>query len=329
MGLRSKPLYIFPIILGMVKVVYDEICLTHIQDYGHPERPERITETLKKIKNEAWVEIVPSQKFPENVLLHDEEYIDYVKTFRGHMTGDTIVRNNTYELAFNSVCCALTAVKHRGFSLSRPPGHHAGRNFGGGFCYFNNIAIAAHELTKEGKKVFILDWDLHHGNGTQDIVEGRKDIFYLSLHQGWIYPGTGDLEDSHDNIIDLPMPAGAGNQTYLEAFDEIIVPALHHFSPDFILVSHGSDAHWRDPLGSLELTSDVYGVFTQRVLECSKNIAILLEGGYDLQALAESNLAILRALHRENIEPTMSPSERRGDVVKMRRFLKDRYEFLG
>jgi acetoin utilization deacetylase AcuC-like enzyme len=312
----------------MVKVVYDEICLSHIQDYGHPERPERIVETLKKIQDFSWVEIVSSEKFSENVLLHDEEYIEYVKTFRGYMTGDTIVRSNTYELALNSVYCALTAVRCKGFSLSRPPGHHAGRNFGGGFCYFNNIAIAAHELTKEGKKVLILDWDLHHGNGTENIVGGRKDIFYISLHQGWIYPGTGNLEDSHDNIIDLPMPSGAGNQTYLDAFDEIIVPAIHHFNPDFILVSHGSDAHWRDPLGSLELTSDAYGVFTQKVCEYTKNIAILLEGGYDLQALAESNLAILKALQGKNVELTKSPSEIKADVAKMKRFLKNRYEFL-
>jgi acetoin utilization deacetylase AcuC-like enzyme len=195
-----------------------------------------------------------------------------------------------------------------GFALVRPPGHHALRNQAMGFCLFNTMAIGAEYLkrTYDTKKVLIMDWDVHHGNGTQDAFYDDPSVLFISTHQFPFYPGSGAVNEVGVNAgegytINIPLPAGCADAEYLRVFDEVIVPAAEKFQPEWILVSAGFDPHRRDPLGGMDVTEEGFGAMAQKLLVLGEKfadgrVAFLLEGGYDLAGLRDSVVAVLDAM---------------------------------
>lgn len=216
---------------------------------------------------------------------------------------DTLVRPDTYEIAALSAECGVDAVKYSrekgkpAFALTRPPGHHAGPDYGMGFCYFNNISIAAEHLLNTGdQSIAIVDFDVHHGNGTEDVFGNRADVLYISTHQAGIFPGTGSVDflgndDGKGFTINIPLPSGCGDSTFHSAYSKVITPIVRQFRPDAILVSFGVDGHYRDPLASLSLSSNGHLAMAKELLllskECGNRITFFLEGGYDVPALSE------------------------------------------
>ncbi|MEW5995557.1 MAG: histone deacetylase, partial [Candidatus Zixiibacteriota bacterium] len=211
------------------------------------------------------------------------------------------------------------------FALIRPPGHHATKARGGGFCYFNNVAVMVKRLREGGlQRAFILDWDAHHGNGTQDIFYDDPSILYMSIHQHphTLYPGTGHVEETGSGggegcNVNVPLQPGAGDAEYAAVMRELFLPLTEQFQPEIVVVSAGFDAHARDPLTALQLSSDSYGWMTAAVVAQAKKICggkavFLLEGGYDLHALSEGVVNVVRAMQGERFNP---PKENRPPVI--------------
>ena len=288
-------------------IVHHERYHEHRQTIGHPESPERLDSIVARLKAERlWNGILTPEPVGRSLLekVHTPQYIDSVRDFgEGFMDPDTYVRPRTYDIALlaagGTVLAAEKALGTGGpaIALVRPPGHHAGSYHGGGFCYFNNAAVAAEALLRRVKKVAIVDYDLHHGNGTNDIFYSRDDVLYISTHQTGIFPGTGYLEDLGDGKgegynICIPLPGGSGDATFELFVKKILSPVLTAFEPGAIIVSIGGDAHYMDPLGGLALTSPGYVAISDGLLALSRKlcggaIAFTLEGGYNLRALAE------------------------------------------
>lgn len=296
---------------------------------GHPERPERV-EAIKNVLLDRgwWGEHTKVGPYPisEDVLyaIHDERYLNELERISiagQHYDMDTYTTPASWDLAFKAAGGAVAIADKvwsrevkRGFALTRPPGHHATSRRAMGFCLLNNVALAAEYLVQEyhAKKIAIIDIDLHHGNGTQDIFFNRGDIFYISTHQYPHYPGTGALNEIGDGNgkgtnANLPMPPMSGDQAFRTAFEEIIFPLLDSYQPEMILVSYGFDSHWRDPLGYLLLTSGAYGQIISALRKwadknCNGRIALFLEGGYDLEAAKSCSLAVVAALIEESID---------------------------
>ena len=279
----------------------------HRQTIGHPERPERLDAIVERLKREGlWKDVLTPEPVDLELLkkVHTAEYIDSVKDFgEGFMDHDTYIRPETYSIALlaagGTVLSARKALETEkpAFALVRPPGHHAGSYHGGGFCYFNNVAVAAEALREKVGRVAIVDLDLHHGNGTHDIFYSRRDVLYISTHQGGIYPGTGIPEDLGKGEglgfnICVPLPGLSGDATFELFSKRIMRPVLAKYRPDAILVSLGADAHYMDPLGGLSLTSPGYVFLANELLDLSRTLCggvlcFTLEGGYHLGALAE------------------------------------------
>lgn len=292
-------------------------------EIGHPERPERV-ESIKTAleENNYWSEYphLDSITVPEEVLLaiHTPDYLKALEEVcrKGiHYDADTYTRPESWELAHNSVGGAAAVASavwdgsaQRGFALNRPPGHHATSQRAMGFCLLNNVAIAAQNLVQlyGAQRLAIIDLDLHHGNGTQDIFYFREDVFYLSTHQYPHYPGTGWLNETGDGpgemqTANIPIPPYSGDYAFFTVMDEVILPLLDRFQPEMILVSYGFDPHFADPLGSLQLTSKGYGKLIKSLVlwadeNCQGRISLYLEGGYDLIAAKECSLAVVAAL---------------------------------
>lgn len=292
---------------GDVAIFYNEEFLGHVQGPLHPESPERLRGIILKLKQHGlWKEVIPSKTGSKEhlMLVHDEDYIDFIKTCgECAITLDTAVHPETYDIAALSAECAIDAVKFSkaerrpSFALTRPPGHHAGRDYGMGFCYFNNIAIAARYLLEEGdRRIAIVDIDVHHGNGTEEIFAESPNVLYVSTHQLGIFPGTGRADYVGDGegegfTFNMPFQSGCGDSTFDVAFAEVISPVVRAFKPDAILVSWGMDTHYKDPLASLTLSSDGHLREASELLrlakECHNRLTFILEGGYDVPALSE------------------------------------------
>jgi len=287
---------------------------------GHPEKIDRVTSVIdnfKRLDNKNLIWKKPS-KFDRSILevTHNSDYINFVeKSFPkkglSFLDGDTIISPGSKEAtsdAVGSIIAAIDGVQNKEFKNAfcavRPPGHHAEKNKAMGFCIYNNVAVGANYLINKYKlkKVAIIDFDVHHGNGTQDIFYNNEKVLYISTHQYPYYPGSGtnDEKGKFNNILNIPLPAGTTSEEYLNAY-EFVLKKIKEFKPEFILLSAGFDAHKDDPLAQLQLESKDFYSITRRTLELSKQycdgkVVSILEGGYDLLALQESTEMHVKAL---------------------------------
>jgi len=287
---------------------------------GHPEKIDRVTaiiDNFKKIDNKELIWKKPA-KFDQSFLIntHSSEYIGLVsKSFPesglAFLDGDTVVSPGSKEAtkdAVGSIITAIDGVKQKEFKNAfcavRPPGHHAEKDKAMGFCIYNNVAVGANYLIEKYKysKVAIIDFDVHHGNGTQDIFYDNEKVLYISTHQYPYYPGSGSEKEKgkFNNILNIPLEAGTTAEEYLNAYENVL-KKLKEFKPEFLLFSAGFDAHIDDPLAQLRLSSEDFYHLTKRTLEISKsicngNVVSILEGGYDLKALQDSTKRHVDAL---------------------------------
>ena len=287
---------------------------------GHPEKIDRVTaiiDNFKKLDNKNLIWKKPS-KFEKSLLdiTHSSDYIHFVqesfpKKGFSFLDGDTIISPGSKEAtsdAVGSIIAAIDGVQNKEFKNAfcavRPPGHHAEKKKAMGFCIYNNIAVGANYLIDKYKldKIAIIDFDVHHGNGTQDIFYNNEKVLYISTHQFPFYPGSGTEQEKgkYNNIFNVPLPAGTSSEEYLNAY-EFVLKKIEEFKPEFILLSAGFDAHKDDPLAQFQLESKDFYEITKRTLELSKlhcngKVVSILEGGYDLNALKESTTMHVNAL---------------------------------
>jgi len=292
----------------------------HNTGNGHPEKIDRVTtiiDNFKKLDNKNLLWKKPS-KFSKSLLeiTHNSDYISFVersfpKKGLSFLDGDTIVSPGSKEAtsdAVGSIIAAIDGVQNNEFKNAfcavRPPGHHAEKNKAMGFCIYNNVAVGANYLIDKYRlnKIAIIDFDVHHGNGTQDIFYDNEKILYISTHQYPFYPGSGTEQEKgkYNNILNIPLPAGTTSEEYLNAY-EYVLKRIDEFKPEFILLSAGFDAHKDDPLAQFQLESKDFYEITKRTLGLSKlycdgKVVSILEGGYDLLALQESTEMHVKAL---------------------------------
>lgn len=305
--------------------IYHPDYLNHDTGPKHPERPNRLIACHAKLKqSDVWDKLFHIDPNPATIqqigYAHKPGYSDYIRQhceLEIPTAFDTIVTSESFDIALLSTGGVLSAAKavatgqvKNAFAMVRPPGHHATPGQSMGFCLFNNIAITARYLQREHGvgKVAIVDWDVHHGNGTQDIFYEDEAVFFFSIHQSPLYPGTGSQYEkgsgkARGTTCNVPVPAWSDDDDYILAFNDILIPALRDFSPEFILISAGFDAHYLDLLSQTNLTADGFAELTDLVLDtadeiASGNVVSALEGGYSLDGLSESVVAHVERLTR-------------------------------
>ncbi len=300
-------------------IITTESYLNHDTGQGHPERADRVSviiEHLKKDKKLIWKKPL---KFDTKYLkiAHKSDFIDEVensfpKKGLHFLDGDTIVSPGSRQASSDAVASIITAIDSvqskefkNVFCPVRPPGHHAEKDKAMGFCIYNNVAVGAHYLIEKYKlnRIAIIDFDVHHGNGTQDIFYENQKVLYISTHQYPFYPGTGSVNEKgkYNNILNIPLPAGTNSEEYLNAYEHVL-KKLGKFKPEFLLFSAGFDAHADDPLAQFMLKSEDFYIITKRTLavankSINNKVVSILEGGYDLNALKESTEMHLKALN--------------------------------
>ncbi len=288
----------------------------------HPERADRIVAIDRELTRREWLgwERLESPAVDRRTLnaVHPVPYVDAIEAASagggGHLDADTVISEGSFEAALHGAGGAVALVDllldgsaPTGFSAHRPPGHHATRTRAMGFCLFNNIAVAAtHAIRDRGlDRVMILDWDVHHGNGTNDIFHASDQVLFVSIHQWPLYPGTGSASDvgaggGEGYTINMPVAAGSGDLLYRSLVDDVVVPLAHAFAPQLLLVSAGFDAHVEDPLASCQVTENGFAAMARSVRGVAESLGVLvgcvLEGGYALDALARSVAATMEAL---------------------------------
>ena len=310
----------------MTGYVYDDLFLNHFAS-GHPESPERLRAIVEKLEKEgilAQIKHVPIAEASEEdlLLVHEHQMIERVQEASRNaptwLDPDTYVSPDSYPAAISAAGGGIKLVSeietgsiNNGMALVRPPGHHATSNRSMGFCLFNNIAIAARYLQKHFSlsKIAIVDWDVHHGNGTQDIFYSDPSVFYLSTHLFPHYPGTGSQQEKGEGegleaTVNMPLNHGASRDHFMDNFNKGL-DLIRNFQPDFILISAGFDSHAQDPLGGLSLLEEDFVLMTSQICElakqtCSGKVASFLEGGYNLESLASSVSAHITALMKCN-----------------------------
>lgn len=301
--------------------------LHHDTGHYHPERPDRMRAIDKILGHEIYADLTrrdaPIRDDVEEAILraHPVAHLEAIKradkaaqNSLKHLDPDTVMSKGTWEAAIRAVGAGLQAVDEvfdegndikNAFCQVRPPGHHAEKDRVMGFCFFGNAAIAAHYAREKygAERIAVVDFDVHHGNGTQDIFWSNKDLYYASTHQMPLFPGTGALSETgdHKNIWNAPLRAGDGGEKFRQAFEERILGSINDFSPDLVVISAGFDAHKDDPLASLELVEADYLWATEKLCgiaarHCDGRVVSMLEGGYDLTALARSVGVHVRAL---------------------------------
>jgi acetoin utilization deacetylase AcuC-like enzyme len=314
---------------------YPENHAAHEQP-GHPERPERVEAIRKALEDSGhWAagrQVAPLE-LPRELLerIHTPALLEQLQAASRHgasIDADTYLTPDSWRLALQAAggAAALAeAVWQReaeaGFALTRPPGHHAERARAMGFCLLNNVALAAEHLLAQGaRRLAILDLDVHHGNGTQDIFYERGDVLFISTHQSPLYPGSGHLTERGSGAgegatCNLPLPPFSGDAAFQAAYEEVAIPLLARFRPEMLLVSFGFDSHWRDPLANLLVSAAGYGAVVAALrawaqTHCGGRMALFLEGGYELSAAAACGLAVTQALLGEEVTDALVPAPR-------------------
>ncbi|PCR89062.1 histone deacetylase family protein [Natrinema ejinorense] len=311
---------------------YSELCLAHDPGSRHPESPDRLRAIRERLKKKHGVEYVESDSCELDTMaaVHERAYLESVREFcddgGGSWDPDTTAVEETWDAARQSAGLACWAAeqalggatgRETPFSIGRPPGHHAVYDNAMGFCFVNNVAVAAQHALDHDEydvdSVAIIDWDVHHGNGTQDIFYDRGDVFFVSLHEKELYPGTGAIDeigdgDGEGTTMNVPMPAGTDDAEYLAALEGPITAALTDFDPDLLLISAGFDAHRHDPISRIRLSTEAYALMSDRVRSLADDtdaaLAFVLEGGYGLDVLADSVAIVHETFDgREPIEP--------------------------
>jgi len=316
-----------------MNVGYREVCLDHDTGPRHPESADRLRAVRRALKDSHGVRYVAADDADRPLVerVHDPDYVAEFESFcdggGGNWDADTVAVEATWDAAFASAGLAVWAAeealagadgRQTPFALGRPPGHHAVGDDAMGFCFVNNAAVAAEAALDDGAdRVAVFDWDVHHGNGTQDIFYDRGDVFYASIHEDGLFPGTGDIDETGTDAgagttLNVEYPPGADTADYVAAVEEAIAPAVAGFDPDLLLVSAGFDAHEHDPISRMKVSTEGYGVLTDRMRtladDCGAGLGFVLEGGYGLDTLSKSISTV------QEVFDGYTPVEPEGDV---------------
>jgi acetoin utilization deacetylase AcuC-like enzyme len=326
-----------------MKFGYSDTCLDHDTGARHPESPDRLRAIRRGLTDGHGVEYVEAAASDRERIdaVHDGEYVDSLETFcgagGGNWDADTVVSEGTWDAALQSAGLAEWAAeaalsgeegRQTPFSIGRPPGHHAVEDDAMGFCFFNNVAVAAQSAldTGDAERVAIFDWDVHHGNGTQDIFYDQGDVFYASIHEDGLYPGTGHVEETgtdagEGTTMNIPFAPGTTTAAYLAALSEAIGPAIEAFDPDLFLISAGFDPHEHDPISRMRVSTEGFGCLAAAVREIADDadasLGFVLEGGYGLDTLSDS----IRKVHEvfdgyQPVQPDDEVTDKARDVIE-------------